>query len=90
MSAGIKHPPMKAEVLRFVEGEVEIHVEHAPSQSYSRAVDPRAMMEARKALRDGHVWELFDVDYSVEQHKYVSGLDTEHRSRSVFYFRRKG
>ena len=85
----MKYPPMKAEMICRDGHEAEIHVEHDIAQSYSRSVDPRAMKEASRSLPSGR-WELFDVDYSVETHKYVTGLDTEHRSRSVFYFRRKG
>lgn len=41
-------------------------VEHAAIQSYSRTVQPMAMREAGKRLRDGRQWGLIAVDYQDE------------------------
>jgi len=56
-----------------------VTVEHHVSQSYSRAVDPRAMREAKARLPRGRAWELYDAEY---------GHDTNgDRTCSTLYFR---
>ena len=55
-----------AMTLRVVERTADrfvLAVGHADWQSYSRAVDPRAMRAARATLRDGRQWALIDADY---------------------------
>ena len=56
-----------------------VTVEHHIGQSYSRAVNPRAMREANARLPRYQAWELYDAEY---------GHDTDgDRTRSTFYFR---
>ena len=69
---------------------VDIHVFHAPAQSYSRSVDPKAMRTARTApeMARGRQWELFSVDYSIEPREVGETYDpVNDRSESVFHFR---
>lgn len=77
----MKYPPMKCETIRDRGNgdEVTIHVTHHVAQSWSKAVDPRAMKEARQTLpRDGRQWALLDTDYGVET---IGDM-----CRSVYYF----
>ena len=57
----MSYPTMTAEVTRPEAWVAQITVEHDIAQSYSKAVQPRAMREARKVLRG--TWALTDVDY---------------------------
>lgn len=58
---------------------VVVTVEHDPRQSYSRAVDPRAMKYARQVLAPvGGSWALADVDRDAPA--------PEGRAASVFRF----
>ena len=56
------YPPMTVEVVPGTPAdEVHLLVRHHMAQSYSRAVEPRAMKEARNRLVGR--WGLYDVDY---------------------------
>jgi hypothetical protein len=58
-------PTMTAEVTFPVPGQLaRVDVTHAPAQSYSKAVRPRAMKAARQVLRG--VWVMCTVDYHNE------------------------
>ena len=72
----MNYPAMTATVTERSATAATITVEHHIGQSYSRAVDPRAMKEARRVLRDGHVWALVEVDY---------GMDTVGSRTSALY-----
>lgn len=61
----MKYPPMTVTVHRPSEGVCDITVEHDIAQSYSRAVDPRAMREARRVLRG--TWALTDTEYGLDR-----------------------
>lgn len=62
-----KYPPMTATVAQPSPDVCDITIEHDIAQSYSRAVDPKAMSEARRRLRDGRTWRLTDADYGYDQ-----------------------
>lgn len=75
----MKFPPMTTTVHRPSPDVCDITVEHDVAQSYSRAVDPRAMKEARRTLRDGRTWRLTDAEYGLER-------SAERRCASRFTF----
>lgn len=55
-------PTMTAEVSFPVPGQLaRVDVTHAPAQSYSKAVQPKAMKAARSVLRG--VWVMCTIDY---------------------------
>lgn len=61
----MSYPAMTATVTERTATTATITVEHDIRQSYSKAVQPRAMKEARRNLRDG-VWALAEVDYDMD------------------------
>lgn len=77
-------PPMRCDARHDGTG-VLITVEHDPRQSYSRAVDPRAMKYARQVLGQwtpGAQWTLTGVDRAAAA--------PEGRAACVFRFRAAG
>ena len=59
-----------------------ITIDHDARASYSRAVQPRAMREAKSHIRPGEQWELHDANYD------EPSPHGETYGRSVYYFRR--
>lgn len=57
-----------------------ITIDHDARASYSRAVQPRAMREAKQRIRPGERWGLHDVDYQDSPNGDTYG-------RSVYHFR---
>ena len=76
----MRFPTMDAVMSRTDGSNVAtVTVEHHEGQSYTRAVEPRAMREANARLPRHLAWELYDAEY---------GHDTDGvRTCSTFYFR---
>lgn len=77
-----RFPPMTVTVRKDPHtAVVDITVEHDVAQSFSKAVDPRAMKEARKpgVLTPGMSWTLTDAEYGLERSE-------ERRTASRFTF----
>ena len=75
----MRFPAMDAVLSRQGGNVATVTVEHHIGQSYSRAVDPRAMREANARLPRDRAWELYDAEY---------GHDTDgDRTCSTLYFR---
>ena len=65
----MRKTPMVVTVTKPEVGVVEITIEHDVAASYSRAVDPRMMREARKpgVLTPGMNWTVTDREYGLER-----------------------
>jgi hypothetical protein len=80
----VTFPPMTTSFVATDRG-FDIVVEHDEAQSYSRAVDPKAMRAAREAMRQHRIVTqvaLVDVDYG--------GDPDDRRCRAVYHFVREG
>jgi hypothetical protein len=72
---------MVVETTRPDETTIVVDIVHGDAQSYSKAVQPRAMKAARQAIVAGQ-WGLADVDYDQPN-------PAPHRARTVYRFERQ-
>jgi hypothetical protein len=71
---------MTCRVVEQTADTLVLAIEHADHQSFSRAVDPRAMREARKRITG--TWALIDATYGHD-------VARPRRCESIYTFRRK-
>lgn len=90
MSNNLRRPPMIVAGNKPDPDTLLITIDHTADQSYSRAVDPRAMRAAREHILGGERWALVDADYG--QPTTVTDGRADHFggwSRSVYRFERQ-
>jgi hypothetical protein len=78
----MKYPKMKTTVVEQTSTTIVLDIEHAASQSWSKAVDPKAMRVAKGLITGGN-WAMVDTTYG------FGGPRDDSRSVSRYYFRKE-
>lgn len=78
----MRYPKMTSKVVELTPSTIVLDIEHAASQSWPKAVDPKAMRVVKGIIWSGK-WTLVDACYG------FGGPRNDGRSVSRYYFKKE-